>query len=147
MNTQDQNCSFCDKTTIKNQQIIDNNWAIALEPRRPVTSGHMLIIPKRHVSFITDLSSHELMAMQELISQLSKIFVIFSNAQGYHVMNNNGELADQHIPHVHFHVFFRSKDDISPFDILSKKFPRESFSEDTWNKNVEKLREISLSLS
>jgi len=133
-------CSFCDVTIVNKQQIIENEYARVLLPLKPVTNTHILITPKRHVTYITELSSEEFISIQGLLKTMLDTFHDLFNTQGYHIMNNNDPLADQRIPHVHFHVFYRSENDISPFDILSKKAPRQELTNEDWYDLIKRIR-------
>lgn len=141
----DKICPFCDADTLEKQYITDNEYAIALLPRRPISTGHILIIPKRHVQLITNLSLNEFGCIQKLINDLFDVFKIYSNAMGFNITNNNGKIAGQHIPHFHFHIFFRSRNEkISPFDILSKKVSPQEYSEIEWEKRLSTLKSLLL---
>lgn len=134
-------CDFCSEEVIQNQQISENELARILLPRKPVILGHVLIIPKRHVNLFTELSSEELASMQELIQQIFLIHQEHLEMTGFNLMNNNGETAGQHVPHVHIHMFLRKQDEYaSPFDILSKKIEKGELSPEDWSQRLEDLR-------
>lgn len=135
-------CSFCDPITIEKQKIIDNQFAVALLPKKPVIRGHILIIPKRHVMYVTDLLPAELVGIQTLMKDFLSVFTTHINVTGFNITNNNGIDASQHVPHVHFHVFFRSHNDVSPFDILAKKAPQYELTEEGWKEHMITLREL-----
>jgi diadenosine tetraphosphate (Ap4A) HIT family hydrolase len=56
------------------------------------------------------------------------------------LLNNNNKVGDQHIPHVHIHVFIRREGEVSPFDVLSKKVEKVKISEEEWNSRLAEIR-------
>ena len=78
----------------------------------PVSEGHSLIIPKRHVSNYFDLTFNEQIASQLIINRL-KIFLDNKyNPDGYNVGVNIGKTGGQTINHVHIHLIPRYEDDV-----------------------------------
>ena len=57
-------CIFCEK---KSEWIYDNEFFYAIFDVHPVSPGHALIIPKRHVVSILDLNRLEWNALKEVI--------------------------------------------------------------------------------
>lgn len=135
-------CDFCNCSVIDDQKILENKQVIILLPKRPVSEGHVLIITKRHVQYLSELSEVEFKSIQGSIKQLIKVFDNFMHASGFHILNNNGKSADQHINHAHFHVFFRNEVGVSPFDILSKKVLRHELTVDQWKNRLVNLRKL-----
>ena len=141
-------CNFCSPDVIESQKISENELSCALLPLKPVIIGHVLIIPKRHVAFFTDMSSEELNKVQALIKKIFWIYKEHLGMTGFNLMSNNGKVAGQHIPHAHVHMFLRKPDEkASPFDILSKKGGRINLSSADWSLLLTNLREWSLSYS
>ncbi|MDO9066993.1 MAG: HIT domain-containing protein [Deltaproteobacteria bacterium] len=64
METFEQSCPFCTLDTTR--IIAANAHAIAAYDAYPVTPGHMLIIPKRHITSFFDATSDEQTAMPRL---------------------------------------------------------------------------------
>ncbi|MEI6805649.1 MAG: HIT family protein [Myxococcaceae bacterium] len=87
-------CAFCDSFVIKQQQFTENQYARALWDSKPLVMGHRLIIPKRHVRRIEELTDSEMLAIKKLISEL--------NLKHYWVLQKNDMM--QSVPHVHFHI-------------------------------------------
>jgi diadenosine tetraphosphate (Ap4A) HIT family hydrolase len=62
-------CVFCEKTS---EWIYDNGFFYAIFDAHPVSPGHALIIPKRHVVSILDLSRLEWNGLKEAIEDTIK---------------------------------------------------------------------------
>lgn len=90
--------------------------AYAFYDNYPVTTGHMLIVPARHVTTFFDLNEAELTAINNLLQLLPKWFEhSFGNAErkveGWNIGWNCGEVAGQSIMHAHCHLIPRRKGD------------------------------------
>lgn len=76
----------------------------------PVTPGHMLIIPKRHVDRLTDLTTDEFSHIQHM---LSTAYAVNGHGLDYTVGVNDGVLAGRTIAHLHVHVIPRRAGDVA----------------------------------
>jgi diadenosine tetraphosphate (Ap4A) HIT family hydrolase len=98
-------CPFC--SLIEDRVVLDNAYAIAIRDGFPVSPGHTLIIPKRHVaSFfeITDAERNDLMSL--LAAARDDLEREFQPAS-YNVGINDGPAAGQTVPHLHIHLIPR----------------------------------------
>ena len=92
---------------------MSNNLAFAVKDGFPVTEGHTLIIPKRHVTDFFGLSDDELLACNQLLKELrSTILVQDELVEGFNVGMNAGATAGQTIFHCHIHLIPRRKGDV-----------------------------------
>ena len=73
-----------------------------------------------------------------------KYYKIKEAVDGFNLLNNNNKSADQHVPHIHIHVFMRKKGDVSPFDILTKKIEKVKLSGGEWKEKLMKINETYL---
>lgn len=107
------NCLFCKivKNEINAVKIYEDNYVLAFLDIRPATKhgGHTLVIPKKHYELITDLPDDLLNKLSLVIKKLSKALLKFG--QGLNILQNNKIYAGQIIPHVHFHLIPRFKND------------------------------------
>lgn len=105
------NCLFC---TIEAARIIDENeLAYVIKDAFPVTEGHRLIIPRRHVSGYFDLYQPELNAINQLLIKHKALAVAEdSTVSAYNIGMNCGEDAGQTIFHCHIHLIPRRKGDV-----------------------------------
>jgi diadenosine tetraphosphate (Ap4A) HIT family hydrolase len=101
-------CIFCKiaNKEIPGNIVYEDEEIIAfhdLEPQAPV---HVLVIPKRHIGSLDELS--ESSEDKELLGHLhSKIHVIaeaLGLKNGYRLVNNCGEDGMQTVQHLHFHL-------------------------------------------
>lgn len=107
-----QDCIFCSENT-KSRMLATNGSVFAIEDKYPVTAGHMLIIPYRHVDDYFSLLSHEYRDAEELLRILkAKIQGEDSTVTGFNVGMNCGESAGQTIKHAHIHLIPRRNGDV-----------------------------------
>lgn len=96
-------CIFCDEKVIHKQKFAENELAMSLVDIRPMHEGHYLILPKRHVTFYHELTHAEHVAISEQIKRTYEALYLIKGPLHYYIINKNGELAGQTIPHAHVH--------------------------------------------
>lgn len=105
-------CIFCN---IDSSRIEDeDNYIFVIKDNYPVTSGHTLIIPKRHVSEALMLSDIEMLTIFHQSKVLcDKLMREDPEVDGFNLGFNVGRSAGQTVFHVHFHVIPRRKNDVA----------------------------------
>lgn len=104
-------CPFCNLTP-KVELICETATAVAFLDGYPVSQGHTLIIPKRHVANYFDLTTNEQNALWLMVNRCKKILTKRYNPDGFNIGINVGETAGQTIFHVHIHLIPRYKGDV-----------------------------------
>lgn len=102
-------CPFC---RLPPERIItDHPLCVAIRDGFPISKGHTLIIPKRHIASFFDCTDAERSAFLEIL-QLSKTDIDASlHPDGYNIGINDGPAAGQTVAHLHIHLIPRYKDD------------------------------------
>lgn len=77
----------------------------------PISQGHTIVVPKNHVADLESLSEEDLIAMTRAIKKIGKAIIDGLGVKGYSVFLDNKSAANQHVPHVHFHVVPRAEGD------------------------------------
>jgi ATP adenylyltransferase len=104
-------CLFCNFP--KEQALCENELAFAIRDAFPVTPLHTLVIPKRHVSEVFNLSRPETNAYNELLRRAKRdIEQKDPEVAGFNVGINNGEVAGQTVQHCHLHLVPRRVGDV-----------------------------------
>lgn len=99
------NCPFC---LIDSSRIIfENELAFAIYDGFPVSPGHSLIIPKRHVASFFETTREEQTAILDLLTEMKTILAKEHNPDGFNVGINVGEAAGQTVMHLHIHLIPR----------------------------------------
>jgi diadenosine tetraphosphate (Ap4A) HIT family hydrolase len=99
-------CPFCNPA--REYIVLSNDLCYARWDINPVSRGHLLIIPFRHVSDFFDTTPKERNAIMDLAAGSSRAFLQEKfHPSGYNFGVNIGEAAGQVIGHVHFHLIPR----------------------------------------
>lgn len=98
-------CVFCQKNY--KDFVLENNLSAAFFDFAPVSVGHTLIIPKRHVEQIWQLSSTELESLWQLVEQTKRYLDRQYRPDGYNLGVNAGAAAGQSVMHCHIHLIPR----------------------------------------
>ncbi len=103
-------CIFC--ITDKAHLISYNELAYCRFDDYPVTPGHVLIIPFRHVPSFFSLTEEEILAIGSLLQDAKKYLDKKFHPQGYNIGINDGIVAGQTIMHMHVHLIPRYPGDL-----------------------------------
>ena len=107
----DPTCRFCADPSLR--RLAKNDGAFARADTFPVTPGHTLIIPHRHVASYGDLSPFEIEACHRLLNKIRKRLIKADpTIKGFNIGVNDGTTAGQTIPHVHMHLIPRRDGDV-----------------------------------
>lgn len=107
-------CLFCqiaagEKPAYK---IYETDNVIAFLDINPVNPGHTLIVPKKHSDDMLDAEAEILQEMILVTRKVaSNILLAFDEYDSFNLELNNGRIAGQIIPHLHWHIVPRKADD------------------------------------
>lgn len=109
----EQRCVFCDiiKGVKKARIVYENADTIAIIDPRQANPGHILVIPKEHFQDIYALTEESGIEIMKTMMLLSKAVKQAFPSDGLSIWQSNGTGAGQEVPHVHFHIHPRQKDD------------------------------------
>jgi len=102
-------CPFC--TLDEKLIILANDHALAIYDAFPVTPGHALIIPKRHIVSFFEATQEEQLAMFDLVSKMREILLAERKPDGFNIGINDGAAAGQTVMHLHIHLIPRYSGD------------------------------------
>jgi len=103
-------CVFCELQG-KRPYFYEDEFVFAIEDAFPVSRGHTLIIPKRHVPTYFDATEPERRAISEAIVKVKQLLDRSYQPDGYNIGINCGEAAGQTVMHLHVHVIPRYRGD------------------------------------
>ena len=105
----DEHCVFCAIITKDEQAsiVFENDFSISFMDRYPLNRGHLLVIPKQHYQYLTDMENNDVAQLFEIVNMLSKHVWKIVNADGLNISQSNGLAASQDIFHVHIHIIPR----------------------------------------
>lgn len=118
-------CIFCKIIAgqIPATRIIEDDCCLAFLDIGPLAEGHVLLIPKSHAQTLDELSADQAAAMLRHLPALVKAVKTATSCQGVNVLQNNGPVAHQVVPHVHFHIIPRNGGDAFDFNWPAGKYP------------------------
>ena len=107
-----ESCQFCDLDV--SRIIAENSLCFAIRDAFPVTEGHTLIVPKRHVADYFALYQPELNSFHSLLLEMKTLIVGEDEAvSAFNVGVNQGAAAGQTIFHCHVHLIPRRDNDVA----------------------------------
>ena len=101
------NCIFC---KIANREIPTNflyedDLVVAFRDAHPIAPVHILVIPKKHIGSVTEISENDEELMGRLIMVAKKIAEDLKiSEKGYKLLIRVGEHGGQEVKHVHLHL-------------------------------------------
>lgn len=106
-------CPFCEiKEADSSKRIIqENGEAFLVEDAFPISPGHSLIIPKRHIRSFFDATESERRSMLVLLDCAKRIIDERYTPSAYNIGINDGPAAGQTVPHLHMHLIPRYEQD------------------------------------
>ncbi|MBC6678588.1 histidine triad nucleotide-binding protein [Zhenpiania hominis] len=104
-------CVFCKiaEKEIPSNIVYEDDQIICfhdLEPQAPV---HVLIIPKKHIASMDDVSADDQQLMGYIMTKVKEIAKTLGLENGYRLVNNCGEDGFQTVKHLHFHLLGKRK--------------------------------------
>lgn len=101
-----EDCIFCRIASkeVSSAIVFENENYIAFMDRAPFNRGHTLVCPKKHGETVWDMTEAAIGGLFALAARMSKAIVRVTNSDGFRFVQNNGEAANQVVPHVHVHV-------------------------------------------
>jgi len=104
-------CLFC-RWVAQGKAVAACGTVAAFKDGFPVTPGHLLIVPKRHVADGFDLNRQELRDSEELVRRLvEQIRKDDPGVTGFNIGINIGQSAGQTVMHAHIHLIPRRDGD------------------------------------
>ncbi|MCR5503633.1 MAG: HIT family protein [Lachnospiraceae bacterium] len=109
----DENCIFCriiGGEIPSNTIYEDDDYKVILD-NGPATKGHALILPKEHYRNFYDIPEELATGALKLAKKLMVRMTDVLKADGFHILQNNNEAADQSVFHYHMHLVPRYRGD------------------------------------
>jgi len=109
-------CVFCDALLQQDDEkfliLYRGTRAFIMLNRYPYTSGHLMVLPFKHVPSYEDLDSETRAEIMELINQATDLLRKTYQPHAFNIGANIGEDAGAGIaPHLHFHLVPRWRGD------------------------------------
>lgn len=107
-------CPFCALTAAENSNRILRQTPLAFVIRDgyPVSPGHTLIIPRRHIASLFECTKAEQDALLALLGEEKRQLDTELSPAAYNIGINDGFAAGQTVGHLHLHLIPRFKGDV-----------------------------------
>ena len=105
----EKSCPFCVPEPAR--LLVSEGLVLALRDGNPVSRGHSLIVPRRHVGSFGEVSLEEQSAMLAMLQRVRAMLDGELRPDGYNIGINDGAAAGQTVMHVHMHVIPRYRGD------------------------------------
>ncbi len=101
------NCLFCRIAAgeIPAKKVHEDADVVAFNDIDPQAPTHVLVIPRRHIASLNDMTESDAAAIGTTVLRATEIArELRLDADGYRLVVNNGEGAGQSVFHIHFHL-------------------------------------------
>ena len=102
-------CPFCKLTP--DRIINSNEFGFVIRDGFPISPGHTLIIPKRHVGSFFEITKEERDSLLTLLDNAKETIDTEFHPDGFNIGINDGPSAGQTVPHLHMHLIPRFTND------------------------------------
>ncbi|NLB88335.1 MAG: histidine triad nucleotide-binding protein [Syntrophomonadaceae bacterium] len=100
-------CLFCKIAAkeIPAEVVLEDEHLIAIKDINPVAPVHILLIPKKHIMSLNDVTDEDKELMGHIQITAAKLAQDLNIAEnGYRLVNNCGEQGGQTVLHIHYHL-------------------------------------------
>jgi len=104
-------CPFCARVAHGSEH--SSRAAVAFDDGFPVAEGHMLVVPRRHVSRVEHLEASDWSDLFALVREVARALTARPGVDGVNVGYNSGPAAGQTVEHAHVHVIPRRMGDVA----------------------------------
>ena len=108
MATEKTTCELCAPTDV----ILENALVYVRYDNHPLSRGHVLVVPKRHVADFFEMTAVEQTAIVTLLDQAHRLIQANHAPDGYNIGVNIGKAGGQSRMHVHVHLIPRYAGDV-----------------------------------
>jgi histidine triad (HIT) family protein len=108
---------------------------VAFLDRSPLFPGHTLVVPRRHVVTLPDLSPDDVGPFFERVRTIAAVMPTALDAHGTFVANNN--VVSQSVAHLHVHVVPRRRKD----GLRGFFWPRQKYADGEATEVAARLRD------
>ena len=100
-------CLFCKIIggEIPSNKVYEDELCYAFYDIAPQAPTHFLVVPKAHIQSVTAITPENSAVVAHIFEVIAKLAQERGFAEaGYRVVSNIGEVGQQSVPHLHFHV-------------------------------------------
>ena len=108
-----EDCIFCKIANgeIPSKALFEDEMFKVILDLGPATKGHALVLPKNHYENLFELPEETAADAMKLAKKMATKMKENLQADGFNLVQNNGEVAGQTVQHFHVHLIPRYKED------------------------------------
>ncbi len=106
MQATDPNCIFCKivRGEIPGKKVYEDADVLAFHDIQPVAPVHFMLIPKKHVATMYELTADDAPVMGRIMTLAGRLAREQGAVDGFRTIINTGRVGNQEVQHVHVHV-------------------------------------------
>jgi len=106
-------CVFCRIVAgeVESALVCEDELACCFVDRQQLADGHVLVVPRRHVRELYELTEDEAAALGVMVLRVARAVRDAYEPEGLNIWQSNGGAAGQRVFHVHFHIHPREHAD------------------------------------
>ena len=106
-------CVFCEIVAGRLEAAVvwEDAATIAFMDLRQANAGHTLVIPRRHIPDVRDLDTETGAALMSSLVLVTRAVDAAFPSEGVNLWHSIGPAAFQEVPHLHFHILPRRRND------------------------------------
>lgn len=99
-------CIFCDiiEKKVPSDIVYENDQAVAFQDIRPKAPVHVLIVPKKHIRSVNDITDKDAATVAALFLAAQNVAATMGVKDGYKIAFNVERKGGQLVDHVHMHL-------------------------------------------
>lgn len=126
-------CVFCGHDAVqKHHEIYEEHDVYMTVPAYAYIDGHLLVIPRRHIRSVKELTPQEWETMRKMFYLAKKMIRDVHGVKGMQIVQKDGVDAQSTVEHLHFHCIPFDSPDLSSWNYRELQ--------DTPYENAEKYR-------
>ena len=100
------NCIFCKiiKGELPSKKFYEDDLMIIIQDVNPRAKKHYLAIPKRHYKLFSEMTDVDAVHLGACVRKIAELAPSLGLENGYRVIVNQGDDAEQTVPHLHLHL-------------------------------------------
>ncbi|MDR2259891.1 MAG: histidine triad nucleotide-binding protein [Azoarcus sp.] len=99
-------CIFCKIVAgeIPSRKVYEDDLIYAFHDIHPLRPTHILVIPRKHIASLAEVSAADEPVLGRLLSVAQKLAAENGSAGGFRCIINTGRIGGQEVPHLHVHI-------------------------------------------
>lgn len=131
-------CIFCKIANgeIPSRKIYEDDHFTVFMDMNPASKGHSLVVPKEHYANIYEMPAQLAGEAMQVAQKVAVKMTDALHADGFNIVQNNGEIAGQTVFHFHMHLIPRYQADDHTVLAWTPQSPSAEELDQTWTEII-----------